>query len=170
MPQRRTAPWLCRALAVAAVLCLAACYEEEDETISQADSTAGAQVQADAPAGGRDAGKVAGTGIEWLQVDDTRDPVAVMADASGAAPDLLAQRLDALSARYRESPRMIANRVLQLWQDHPEVALPQMMADLVPRTPGDEHSLGPVAQQYRVLRDQGRSHAEAVAAVIGSGP
>lgn len=43
------------------------------------------------------------------------------------------------------------------------------MADLLPQGPGDERSLGPVAQQYRVLRDQGRSHAEAAAAVTGAG-
>lgn len=162
MPQRRTAPRLCHPLAVAAILCLAACYEEKDETISQAESNAEIQPQArpqpgpavSARPGDPEDGAAAGQG-RWLPVGDARD--------------LLAERLDALAGRYRESPRMIANRVLQLWQDHPEVALPQLMADLLPQGPGDERSLGPVAQQYRVLRDQGRSHAEAAAAVTGAG-
>lgn len=161
MPQRRTAPGYRQALALAAILCLSACYEEEDKTISQADSTTQAEVAAD------DAG-AAGAPGQWLQVDDARDPAQFLAEVSGAPQAELSQRLVALAARYRESPRMIANRLLQLWQDHPEVPLPQMMADLLPRTPGDEHSLGPVAQQYRVLRDEGRSHAEAVARVIGA--
>lgn len=176
MPQRRTAPRLCHALAVAAILCLAACYEEKDETISQAESNAEIQPQArpqsgpavSARPGDTEDGAAAGQG-RWLPVGDARDPVAFMAEASDAPRDLLAERLDALAGRYRESPRMIANRVLQLWQDHPEVALPQLMADLLPQGPGDERSLGPVAQQYRVLRDQGRSHAEAAAAVTGAG-
>ena len=42
-----------------------------------------------------------------------------------------------------------------------------MRCDLLPREGLPERSLGPVAQQYRVLRAGGADHATAMAAALG---
>lgn len=139
-------------LAMAALLALSACREDEDATIPAAP-----HASAEAPADARD----------WLGVGDARSPLAFVADSTGLPRGELSPGLDALAAHYRESPRMIANRVVQLWEQPPGAlpALPQLMADLLPRGAG-QHSLGPVIQQYRVLREQGADHATAIAAAV----
>lgn len=139
-------------LAMAAVLVLPACREDDDVTIPAA-----AHDTAEAPQGARD----------WLEVGDARTPLAFMAESTGLPQGELSPGLDALAAHYRESPRMIANRVVQLWEQPPAALpeLPQLMADLLPKGAG-QPSLGPVIQQYRVLREQGAGHATAIAAAV----
>lgn len=131
-------------------LFLSACYEEDDQILPSA-----APVEA-----------TSDENAHWLGVTDTRAPDAFLAEQSGLAPDVLEPRLKALSDYYRESPRMIANRVLQLWQEYPETPLDKLMADLVPERAMADRSLGPVAQQYRTLRKGGAGHDEAIAKVM----
>lgn len=157
MPQRRKIAVPRALLALAASLCLAGCYEEEDQTIAQ-------------PAAPVERPAATGDAAPWLEVGDPRSPLDFLAEASGSSAPALAPGFEALAVRYRESPRMIANRLLQLSHDHPEIPLPQLMADLLPGAGGPQHSLGPVAQQYRVLREQGRDHAAAVAGALGPVP
>lgn len=152
-PMTRFRPVLPRgryAATAAIFLVLSGCYEEKDETIPQPAQDSAAAAPADAaPA--------------WLEVDDPRTPEAFLAGASGLPAAQLAPSLAALAGHYRESPRMIANRVLQLWLEYPDVPLDRMMADLVPPADAPQQSLGPVAQQYRVLRNRGADHAGALA-------
>lgn len=138
----------------AMLLALSACYEEDDQTLPSTTT--------DKPAVAQDA--------HWLEVDDPRSPVAFLASQSGIAEAILAPRLQALSAHYRESPRMIANRVLQLWQEYPDQPMDGLMTDLVPADGRAEESLGPVVQQYRVLRANGVDHADAMAKITGRTP
>lgn len=139
-------------LAMAALLALSACREDEDATIPAAPHAA-----TEAPADARD----------WLDVGDARSPLAFMAESTGLPESELSPGLDALAAHYRESPRMIANRVVQLWEQPPGAVppVPQLMAELLPKGAG-QHSLGPVIQQYRVLREQGADHATAMTAAV----
>lgn len=138
------------------LLALSACYEEEEQTLPSAEAPQGPAAKA----------------VPWLEIGDGRAPGAFLAAETGLPADRLAPLLDDLSARYWESPRMIANRVLQLAQEYPDTPLDRMMADLGPAQDGRAQdgaaqSLGPVVQQYRVLRAQGASHADAVAALMG---
>lgn len=141
---------------VAVVLALSACYEEEDQTIApDADVAPKAQPAA--------------TGTHWLEVDDARRPDEFLAGETGQSAETLSGPLQALSAHYRESPRMIANRVLQLWQEYPDTPLDRLMRDLVPAPGTPERSLGPIAQQYRVLRNDGADHDQAIAGTMRGG-
>ncbi len=135
------------------LLALSACYEEDNQTLPS--TTARETAIGESP--------------HWLEVDDARAPQTFLATESGLSPDALAPLLDELSAHYRESPRMIANRVLQLWQEYPDIPLDRLMTDLVPAQDTPEESLGPVAQHYRILRANGASHADAAAVVMGQG-
>ncbi|MTH64057.1 protein moxZ [Paracoccus shanxieyensis] len=139
------------AVSAAILLALSACYEEEDQTIP---SDTDAQV-APAPE------------AHWLEVGDPRAPETFLAEETGLPPAPLAAQLADLAAQYRESPRMIANRVLQLSREYPDTPLERMMRDLLPREGLPERSLGPVAQQYRVLRAGGADHATAMSAALG---
>ncbi len=157
MPMTRFRPVVPRrgyAATAAIFLALSGCYEEKDETIPQPAQDSAAVAPADAAP-------------DWLEVEDPRTPEAFLAGASGLPAAQLAPSLATLTAHYRESPRMIANRVLQLWREYPDVSLDRMMADLVPPADAPQQSLGPVAQQYRVLRDRGADHAEALAGARG---
>lgn len=135
------------------LLALSACYEEEDTTIPSASQPEAPEAQS-----------------SWLAVDDSRPPASFLAAETGAPAASLSAELDRLSARYRESPRMIANRVLQLWREYPELPPDRLMADLVAAGDTPAHSLGPVIQQYRVLRAAGADHATALAGALPSGP
>lgn len=135
---------------VAIFLSLSACYDEEDPVIP---STSPAAVTPDESA-------------HWLGVGDKRAPEEFLATEAGVPVPVIAAQLDLLSAHYRESPRMIANRVLQLWQEYPDIPLDRLMADFVPGQDVSDRSLGPVAQHYRTLRAGGASHPDAVAAVM----
>ncbi|RDW13393.1 protein moxZ [Paracoccus thiocyanatus] len=139
------------AAGMAILLVLSACYDEDDQTLPSA-------VPGES---------VAAQSTHWLEVGDTRSPETFLSAESGLPAQTLAPLLGALSAHYRESPRMIANRVLQLWQEYPDTSLERMMTDLVPAQDAPEESLGPIAQQYRVLRAGGVGHADAVAAAMG---
>lgn len=144
-------------LACTALLALPGCREDRDETIPAA-----ARPTAEAPPEARD----------WLEVGDPRAPLAFMADATRLPPGELSPGLVALEHHYRESPRMIANRVIQLWEQPPGALppVPRLMADLLPRADGPPRSLGPVIQHYRVLRENGLDHDRAIAgAVNGDG-
>lgn len=157
----RCTGWGRLAASMSILLALSACYEEEEQTLPSAEAPQGPAAKA----------------VPWLEIGDGRAPGAFLAAETGLPADRLAPLLDDLSARYWESPRMIANRVLQLAQEYPDTPLDRMMADLgaaqdgVARDgraqDGAAQSLGPVVQQYRVLRAQGASHADAVAALMG---
>jgi len=142
------------ALAMAALLALPGCREDEDETIPAAPRAETAPLP-QAP--------------DWLELGDGRTPLAFMAQTSGLSESEVSPGLLALENRYRESPRMIANRVVQLWAEPPGPVpvLPQLMRDLLPPAgDGGRRSLGQVIQQYRVLREQGLDHAAAIAAAV----
>lgn len=138
------------AAGIAVLLALGACYEEDDQTLPSAKP--------------RQA--LAAESTHWLEVDDARSPEAFLSTESGLPSRTLAPLLSALSAHYRESPRMIANRVLQLWREYPDTPLDRIMIDLMPAQDMHEKSLGPVAQQYRVLRASGADHTDALATAM----
>jgi hypothetical protein len=143
-------------LAATALLLLAGCREEEELTI---------------PAGSRTSNEATAAAGDWLEIGDGRTPLAFLAEGTGLPESELSPGLDALAAHYRESPRMIANRVLQLWERPPGAvpAPPELMHDLLPRhgQGKGKDSLGSVMQHYRVLREQGLDHTDAIAAAVG---
>ncbi len=109
----------------------------------------------------------------WLEVVDGESPVDFIARTSGAPADQIAPILDRATEIYRESPRMIANRSVQLWQEIGEKQVePVGMLDLLrDLSPADgvaaSDSLGTVVQHYRVLRSRGGDHASAIAIATG---
>ncbi len=113
---------------------------------------------------------------EWLNVDEGVPPALFLAQATGADAAELAAPLEKLAARYRESPRMIVNRLIQLWRaardDDPELTPLRLVEDFTPEDRDAARpleSLGPVAQHYLVARGQGLDHEAALAAAFGRG-
>lgn len=150
----RRAFWAARTLGLVAVIALSGCYESEDETISAED-----EVQSQAP-------EAAASGF-WLDATDDEQPLAFVARATDTPAERLAPGLERASALYRESPRMIANRAVQLWQeirekDGDQIDMVTLLDDLTTTSGAAEHSLGSVIQRYRVLRTQGQDHATAI--------
>lgn len=156
----RSCPSRCdRALALSAAiaLALAACKEDEEEknAIASPSRTAGtAAAQSTSRASGF-----------WLSAGDPDTPSAFLARMTGSDPVLVAARFPAVAARYRESPRMVANRVLQLWNDSSGADLPGLLTLLAARggEDGARQGIGPLVQRYRVLRDRGLAHDAALA-------
>lgn len=151
-----------RALSIIALVVLCGCYEEEDETLPAAEET---EVVSES---------IAGSG-SWLETNDEEKPLAFVARVTGGDADRIALGLARASALYRESPRMIANRVVQLWQeveqkDDRGIDMAMLLDDLTTIGTMPKHSLGAVIQQYRVMRAQGLDHATAITAAIGGGP
>ncbi|WP_114395815.1 hypothetical protein [Oleisolibacter albus] len=112
----------------------------------------------------------------WLAPDDPQSPARWLADRRPCAGDgreaLLAERLDAATRVYRESRRMIANRLAQV-EDFlaqrgemrcPESILADLMLDSGQRT-GHDVSFGAVLQAYIVLRQDGIGHDSAIAQI-----
>ncbi|WP_333682712.1 protein moxZ [Pontibaca methylaminivorans] len=150
------------AVGLVVMLMLPGCYE--DETLA-GESEPGA-----AAIGEPEAER----GDDWLRVEESEAPLVFLARRSGAARDDLAPGFRRLGQDYSESPRMIANRVLQLWReiernDGPGLGLRQLLDDLASDQHRAEDSLAAVIQLYRVQRRQGRNHAEAVAMATGEG-
>lgn len=147
-------------LALAAMLALSGCYEEEDETLP-----ASTQEQ-------EESGAVPDT---WLDVEDKEPPLAFIARVTGEEAAELSPLLQQAARRYRESPRMIANRVVQLQAEIRQRGDASISAVslLQALTAGDRTphggSLGAVVQYYRVSRLQGADHAHALAAAMEDG-
>lgn len=115
---------------------------------------------------------------EWLNVEEGVPPALFLARTTGAEETDLAGPLEKLAGRYRESPRMIVNRLIQLWRatrdSDPELTPLRLIEDF---TPPDQpsgramESLGPAAQHYLVARGQGLDHEAALKAAFGrAGP
>lgn len=144
-------------LALAAMLALSGCYEEEDETLPA--STQGQE----------ETGVIPDT---WLDVGDGEAPLAFIARVTGEEAGQLAPLLSQAARRYRESPRMIANRVVQLQAEirqrgEADISAVSLLQALTAgdRTPHGG-SLGAVVQYYRVSRLQGADHAQALAGAM----
>lgn len=111
----------------------------------------------------------------WLEIVDDESPTDFITRASGAPVDQIAPLLDRATEIYRESPRMIANRSVQLWQEIGEkqaepVGILDLLRDLSPPDGvAASDSLGTVVQHYRVLRSRGEDHASAIAIATGRG-
>lgn len=151
--------------AVAAALMLAAaalsgCREDEDDTLPSSSETA--TESAPAPAV---------QSSEWLEISDSEEPVAFLARITESAPGDVEPRLKALDAQYRESARMVANRIAQLWYEvhanDPDLTLTQLLDDLSrPDATRDSESFGPIVQQYLVQRREGVDHPLAARAAL----
>lgn len=159
---RPTFPRRGGALVFAAVfgLCLSGCSEGGEETLSGVRAQ---EIQEARPA--------ALAADDWLDVDESVPPAVFFAHAVGGEPAAYGPPLEAISAHYRESPRMVVNRLLQLWraarEGTPDLTPDRLIADFTPGPRDDAgESLGPVAQHYLVLRGQGLDHRKAVAAAM----
>lgn len=142
---------------LAASLMLAACYEEEDATLP-------ATIESVAPKKNT---------RDWLEPSSNEDPLAFLMRLSGEDAQDLAPGLERASGRYREGPRMIANRIVQLWQGlgadgEDPVPIARLLDEFSRIEPAPEKSIGAIIQQYRVLRDQGLTHQAAMAALTGA--
>lgn len=141
-------------LFLAGPLVLGGCREEEDETLPAASNS---QNQAPDRSGKND----------WLEVTDKETPLDFIARVTGAPTAQIAPRLDRATATYQESPRMIANRSVQLWEEISEkqqaIGILDLLDDLAPENDSVRaDSLSAVIQSYRVLRSQGADHATAI--------
>ncbi|MBL3569764.1 hypothetical protein [Rhodovulum visakhapatnamense] len=143
-----------RALSLALTLSLglAGCKEEEDGGGSLAS-----------PSRDAGAGMTEAPGL-WLEAGDAEDPAVFLARVTGSDPGRVAASFPAVAARYRESPRMIANRVVQVWHEAPRTDLPSLLLRLAAGAGEKDRraSIGPLVQRYRVLRDRGLPHEEAL--------
>lgn len=154
------------AVGLVMVLMLPGCYEDADETLAEESESGTAAMGEGEPEAER--------GGDWLRVEDSEAPLAFLARRSEVPQDDLAPGFRRLSEHYSESPRMIANRVLQLWReiernDGPGLDMRQLLDDLASDRHRAEDSLAAVIQLYRVQRRQGRNHAEAVEMATGGG-
>lgn len=151
-------------LLVCAALVVPGC-RQDDEDDSLPSSSEAAAIQTDTPEQGR----------AWLEIDDNEDPATFLARITGAAPGDIEPRLTALNGQYRESARMVANRVAQLWYEvhanDPDLPLTRLLDDLSrPDAARDSESFGPIVQQYLVQRRAGVDHAAAAHAAISGTP
>lgn len=143
--------WIVDRTLLLAAMCaaLVGCREEEDRTLHS--TTASAEVQ---------------TADDWLDANSTQPPDQFLARLSGEEADTIGPLLAQATSRYREDPRMIANRIGQLWsfihKDTPSVSVVQLLSEFTRIDAGPEQSIGPRIQQYRVLREQGAAHDEAI--------
>lgn len=116
---------------------------------------------------------------DWLTIDDVRSPAHWLVERSsgrdfvGDDPRLpkVTAALDLAESRFHENRRMLANRTAQLTdvaREHGEAILPEaMLSDLAFADRRGERSwFGVRAQAYIVLRQSGRDHAAAVAAIV----
>lgn len=152
---KSTVTILALGLFLAGNLTLGGCREDEDETLPANPIPA---QQEDGDPGEN----------EWLEVTSTEMPVDFIARVTAVPAGKIAPRLDRATALYQESPRMIANRSVQLWQEirqhHEEIDIIRLLDDLAPEnTPPRTDSLSAVIQDYRMLRSQGIAHATAIA-------
>ncbi|MDP0927066.1 hypothetical protein Q0601_07790 [Paracoccus onubensis] len=141
-------------LFVTGTLTLGGCREEEDETLPAASTSQNKETGNS----GRN---------EWLEVTNTETPLDFIARVTGAPAAQITPRLDRATALYQESPRMIANRSVQLWQEirekQEEIDIIDLLDDLAPENGSARTgSLTAVVQNYRVLRSQGADHTAAI--------
>ena len=134
-------------------LTLSACYEDEDQTLPASTEAATEKTEGDT----------------WLEPGADENPAAFLARLSHEDEAALAPRLEAVAARNREGPRMTANRIGQLWQDMTQageqIEMTALLDQFAQTRQVPEKSIGPILQQYRVLRDQGRDHTAAMTAL-----
>src|SRR5690606_8767287 len=148
------------ALALTAIFSLAGCYEDEDDKVL-ASPTAGETT-------------VSSSGSEWLDPDASEPPPLFVARATGSDPALFAEHFAEVDARFRESSRMVANRLVQLWHESRQSEQQSDLLDLMQSLAADQTatrtiSLGSLVQQYRVLRGQGQDHDAAIKAALEEG-
>lgn len=145
-------------VAVALVLTLSGCDD-------------GAVTVADAP--DEDAATVE---IAWLTADDPTRPAVWLAERDlGSEPRAgeyarYGALLTRAGAHYHETPRMIANRMVQLHGElsaiPPGLTIATLLEDFAWEAGNARRqTLGEVAQHYLVLRREGRDHAAAMAAL-----
>lgn len=140
---------------VPALLALQACYEDSEPLPAAADERVVQLASGEADA--------------WLEPGSREAPSAWLSRQSGEAEARLAPLVQLADARWREEPRIIANRFAGLWRDT-EAALPpsQLIADFLALPPRPEGTLAALIQSYRVLRNQGADHTTALRSLSGT--
>lgn len=151
-----------RGIALMSSLILTGCYEDEEETLPRASEPA----PAERPAPGE---------TKWLEVTSNEEPASFVARLSGADTGQIDQRLVRAEAHYRESRRMIANRIVQLWDEIGQregdaIDILELMDQLIATDATSERSIGSVIQNYRILRIEGADHQAAIATAIRRTP
>lgn len=137
-----------------ALLALQACYEDSEPLPAAAE---GVTLR-----GGEE---IAGA---WLEPGSREAPADWLSRLSGEDGDDLAALIRRADSRWREDPRMIANRFAGLWRDTGQVLpLTGLIEAFLKLPPGGEATLSALIQSYRVLRDQGSDHATALRALTG---
>ena len=115
----------------------------------------------------------------WLGAHDPAPPAPWLiahlpgpAHASGATPEAVAALLQTAAERYRESPRMIANRAVQLQTMLAEEGLDEDAVSLLTRLarlpPANRVSFSADCQHYYNLRVQGFDREQALARLAAS--
>lgn len=145
-----------------ALTVLSGCREEKDQTLpSTAEQAAGQTPDEPVP-------------LYWLEPDSDETPDDFIARLSETPRADIAPRLDRAEAIYQDSRRMIANRVVQLWQEIAEkdaaaMDLPALLDQLTAPDSVQVSSIGAVVQHYRMLRSQGMDHDRAIATALAGG-
>ncbi len=154
-----------RPTALAVLACtLIACAEEAPPPRSESASGATADT-AQSPA--------------WLGAHDPAPPgpwliahLPAPARANGATPEAVNGLLQSAAERYRESPRMIANRAVQLQAMLAEEGLDEDALSLLTRLarlpPANRVSFSADCQHYYNLRAQGLDREQALARLAAS--
>ncbi|MCR6700604.1 MAG: hypothetical protein NVV68_05365 [Dokdonella sp.] len=115
----------------------------------------------------------------WLGAHDATPPARWLiahlpapARASGATPDAVTALLQTAADRYRESPRMIANRAVQLQTMLAEEGVDEDAVSLLTRLsrlpPANRVSFSADCQHYYNLRVQGLDREQALARLAAS--
>lgn len=110
----------------------------------------------------------------WLSAHDPADPAPWLLlharrqhPSIAATPEAVTALLGAAAERYRESPRMIANRAVQLQTMLDEEGIGEdavtLLAALAQLPPVNRVSFSADCQHYYNLRTQGLDHAQALA-------
>lgn len=151
------------ALAVLACMLVACGEEAPPQRTATAPSMAADTAEASAWLGAHDATPPA----RWL-IAHLPDP----ARAGAATPDAVTALLQTAADRYRESPRMIANRAVQLQTMLAEEGLDEDAVSLLTRLarlpPANRVSFSADCQHYYNLRVQGIDREQALARLAAS--
>ncbi|MBY5989991.1 hypothetical protein [Roseovarius atlanticus] len=168
MNQEWTYAYRATALVASAALVLgvSACRDENEDARAGSGTTL--------PSNSARVQDVIETRNNWLDPGERESPAAFLARQTDGDYDMIVARLPVVEQHFRETPRMVANRLVQLWETSrdadPTPSLEEILDELgkgssaAPRV-----FLGPLVQQYRVMIEEGVPHGPALAAARREG-
>jgi hypothetical protein len=110
----------------------------------------------------------------WLDPGERESPAAFVARQTGGDYDMIVARLPFVEQHFRETPRMVANRLVQLWETSreadPNPSIEEILDELSKGSSAAPRVfIGPLVQQYRVMIEEGVPHGPALAAARREG-